>query len=123
MVDQEAFLALFERLKAILQEYETGMRVEVDNSEKYSLIGPYLPAYKKEVWFGKVEIGKRYVSFHLMTVYMFPDLLDSLSDELRKRMQGKSCFNFSSFNEPLFEELAGLTRRSVDRMHSSGILG
>jgi hypothetical protein len=27
-------------------------------------------------------------------VYLEPSLLDEISDALRKRMQGKSCFNF-----------------------------
>ena len=37
-------------------------------------------------------------------------LLDSISDNLRKRMQGKSCFNFSKQDPDLFDELAALTR-------------
>ena len=45
-----------------------------------------------------------------MSVYASPDLLKSMSPELKKRMQGKSCFNFKEVDEPLFKELARLTR-------------
>ena len=36
---------------------------------------------------------------------------------LMKRMQGKSCFNFTSVDEAAFAELAQLTRRGFDRFH------
>ena len=46
----------------------------------------------------------------LMSVYASPDLLRDISPELRKRMPGKSCFNFKEIGEKLFKELAQLTR-------------
>jgi hypothetical protein len=45
-----------------------------------------------------------------MSVYAYPDLLKTMSPELKKRMQGKSCFNFKEVDEKLFKELAQLTR-------------
>ena len=38
-----------------------------------------------------------------MPVYMFPDLLDGISPELRRRMQGKSCFNFKKAESALLK--------------------
>ena len=45
-----------------------------------------------------------------MSVYACPELLQNLSPELKKRMQGKSCFNFKEVDEQLFKELATLTK-------------
>ena len=59
--------------------------------------------------------GKRYVSFYLMSVYACPDLLEGMSPELKKRMQGKSCFNFKDVDEKLFKELAKLTKAGAAR--------
>ncbi len=59
-----------------------------------------------------VEVGKAYVSFHHMGVYARPDLLKGVSKELKARMQGKSCFNFTSVNPALFAELEDLTGRA-----------
>jgi hypothetical protein len=123
MATNEQFPEIFERLKAILQPYEARLSVEADTAEKYSLMGPYVEKYKKVLWFSMVEMRKSYVSFHLMPVYMFPDLLDDISADLRKRMQGKSCFNFTRIDEMLFEELKGLTERSVERVRSLGMSG
>ena len=123
MAKQDEFPVVFERLKSIMKTVEPVLRIHEDQEGLYSLLGPYMAQYKKALWFGKVELGKRYVSYHLMAVYMFPDLLDGISDDLRKRMQGKSCFNFSTVNEPLFAELSKLTQRSIERVQASGILG
>jgi hypothetical protein len=65
-------------------------------------------------WFGAVRLGKAYVSYYLMPVYGDPRMLDDMSPELRKRMQGKSCFNFTRVDEPLFAELAEVTRRGYE---------
>jgi hypothetical protein len=56
-----------------------------------------------------------------MPVYVFPDLLDGISPQLKKRMQGKSCFNFASVNQELFDELADLTRKGVERVQREQI--
>jgi hypothetical protein len=115
MANVDQFPALFERLKSILQARAGHLR-ELDNlPEKYSLQGPYLEQFKKDVWFGMVEVRKNYVSYHLMPVYMYPDLLEGISDGLKKRMQGKSCFNFTKIDEPLFQELDELTGRCIAR--------
>ena len=50
-----------------------------------------------------------------MPVYMYPEMLETISPDLKKRMQGKSCFNFKSMDETLFDELAALTKRGFER--------
>ncbi len=44
-----------------------------------------------------------------MCVYLQSDLLEAMSPDLRKRMQGKSCFNFTKVDEGLFDELSDMT--------------
>ena len=70
-----------------------------------------------------MEIKKRYVSYHLMPVYMAPQGVLAISDQLRQRMQGKACFNFTRINEGLFAELSDLTRRSMTVVGSSPFTG
>jgi hypothetical protein len=53
--------------------------------------------------FGGVEIKKAYVSVHLMPVYLHPRLLKDVSTDLKKRMQGKSCFNCKNSDERIFD--------------------
>lgn len=72
--------------------------------------------------FGGVEIKKNYVAAHLMPVYVHPDMLENLSPELKKRMQGKSCFNFKKPDEQLFNELDELIKAGVLRFGEDGKL-
>jgi hypothetical protein len=46
---------------------------------------------------------------------MYPDLLQDISPGLKKRMQGKSCFNFKKVEPDLFTELATLTRKGAKK--------
>lgn len=96
------------------------IQVRSDKPDQVEFIGPPTAfSHNKEMWIGAVRIGKRYVSYHLMTVYMFPDLLQGISPELKKRMQGKSCFNFTRVDEGLFRELDELTKRGFERYKQS----
>ncbi len=63
-----------------------------------------------------MKVGKRYVNVHLMPVYIHPDLVVGMSSELRKRMQGKSCFNFTKSDEALMVTLEGLTAAGFARL-------
>ena len=112
---QPEFPVVFDQLKKILQPYALKMSVTTDTPEAYSLDGPYSEKWKKAVFFGSAQIKKNYVSFYLMPVYMFPDLLKDISPELRKHMQGKSCFNFKKVEPALFKELAGLAQKGAER--------
>ena len=122
MPASDQFPALFVRLKTILEPYQARLMVAADGPDDYQLNTPYAAQYKRELFFGAVKMGKAYVSFHLMPVYMFPDLLDSVSPQLRQRMQGKSCFNFKTVDETLLAELAELTAQSVVRLENEHLL-
>jgi len=104
------FDLIFNRLKAILAPYAKNMDVAQDTANYYLLNTRHIMKNKQPLCFGGVRRGKAYVSFYLMSVYASTDLLKQMSPELKKRMQGKSCFNFKSVDEKLFAELAKLTK-------------
>jgi hypothetical protein len=107
---------VFAALRKILAAHAKGLKPTADGPKSYSLNTPYSPKWKKELFFGGVRVAKNYVSFHLFPVYMYPDLLDGISEGLRARMQGKSCFNFRAPDPELFRELAALTKAGLARM-------
>lgn len=63
-------------------------------------------------------VGERGVGYHLFGVYVWPDLLHGSSPELRKRMQGKSGFNFTALGDGLLDELDRLTAACVEAFAS-----
>jgi hypothetical protein len=115
MPAQKDFPLVFEHLKKILKPHAKGLTVTADTADSYSLEGPYSETWKQDLFFGSAQIKKNYVSFYLMPVYMYPDLLKDVSPELKKHMQGKSCFNFKKVEPELFQELADLSRKSAEK--------
>jgi hypothetical protein len=116
MPEPEEFAEVFLRLRAILEPYAASLMVRRDTPGHYYLDGPYSEKWGKQLFFASAQIRKNYVSFYLMPVYMYPDLLEDISPELRKRMQGKSCFNFRKPEPALFRELEVLIRQGVERV-------
>lgn len=115
MPPQNDFPIVFEQLKNILEPYAKNLTVKTDAPDTYYLDGPYSEKWQKELFFGSAQVKKNYVSFYLMPVYMYPELLNDISPELKKRMQGKSCFNFKKVEPELFTELAELTRKGAEK--------
>jgi hypothetical protein len=106
------FAAVFAALKPVFARYSGRLAVKADTPVEYTLVtksaSPFPQHKGQPMYFGSVRLGKAYVSFHLMPIYMSPALMKSISPALKKRMQGKTCFNFKTEPEP--ELIAGLTR-------------
>jgi hypothetical protein len=111
MANQAEFPAIFDRLRDLLKPYEAQMDATANTADSYSLDTRNPGPNKKPMFFGSTAIKKNYVSYYLMPVYVHPELLEGVSERLRKRMQGKSCFNFRSVDEEALAELRELTAR------------
>jgi hypothetical protein len=105
-----------------LKPYADQLTVVTDTEKDYYLDTRHCMPNGKALFFGAVRTGKSYVSFHLMPVYAQPDLLKEISPALKKHMQGKSCFNFKSVNEDLFQELENLTKAGFARFKAGKYL-
>ena len=115
------FAAIFAQLKSILAKHAAWLTVSADAADHYCVDVDYSPKFKKGFPVAWVKIGKAYVSYHFMPVYMFPQLAAGMSKELRARMQGKSCFNFKRADEGLFQELAAVTDRGFAMCRKAGL--
>jgi len=102
------------RLREILEPYRGRLVATKDGPDGLTL---EIPGLEGKPWgyVAGTRLGKRYVSLYLMPVYAFPDLVEALSPDLRRRKQGKSCFNFATVDEPLFAELAGVMAAGFER--------
>ncbi len=107
------FAAVDHRLRQILEPLRSRLAVTRDGPDGLTL---EIPGLEGKPWgyVAGVRPGKSYVSFYLMSVYASPELMASMSPELRRRMQGKACFNFTKVDEPLFAELARITEAGLD---------
>jgi hypothetical protein len=114
------FQTTFCSLRAILEPLAPRLVTVHDTPENFYLDTAHFMENGKPLFFGSVRIGRRYVSFHLMPVYLWPELLDDVPAVLKRRMQGKSCFNFTSVDPALEQELTELVRRGFDRYREEG---
>ncbi len=106
------FDAVHARLREILLTHRGELVVTKDGPAGVAI---EIPGLEGKPWgyVAGTRVGKSYVSYYLMPVYAIPAIADSLSAELRKRRQGKACFNFRTVDEPLLAELEALTATTV----------
>ena len=116
------FQRTFAECREILRELEPKLILNTDEPGNYSLDAGYSARHKKVIWFGGVRIGKGYVSYHLMPVYGCPDLVRDMPDALRRRMQGKSCFNFKTITPEQARMLRELTHDAYERFKRAGYI-
>ena len=125
------FETVFNRLKTILQKHAENFTVNPETNGSYGLQSKPGPA-TLQAWGGKmkkpvmpvawIEIGKAYVSYHLIGLYTNTALQNRMSKELKSRMQGKTCFNFKKTDETLFKELEQLTALSIADFKKAGYI-
>ena len=119
----DGFRAVADALTALLAPY--GDRLDVVRESSW---GHYLQTKKpadngRRLMFAAVRVGKAYVSYHLMPIYMNEPLKATISPALRKRMQGKACFNFKEMPDAaLLEELRTLTDAGFRSFEAAGYI-
>ncbi len=113
------FELAFQGLRKILKPYDQKLRVLKDNPNHYLSESKSLRYRGKPVMFVSIT-SKSYVAFHLLPVYMFTELLKGMSHALKKRMQGKACWNFKKAEEELFAELGEVVGASFRRFAELG---
>jgi hypothetical protein len=108
------FAPIFAALKGVFARHEDRLAIKATEPTEYTLLtktpSPFPQHKGHPMYFGSVILGKAYVSFHLMPLYMCPKLQALISPALKKRMQGKTCFNFKTGPDPdLLADLESLT--------------
>lgn len=115
MAKADEFAATFAMRRGILTPYAKKLLVQADEPGDYQLCSRTMKDRAgRPLFVAAVQIRKNYVSFHLMPVYGNPRLLKGMSLALKKRMQGKSCFTFTTIEPQQVEELSTLTRTGIE---------
>lgn len=113
---------LFASLRDLLLPYSASLQIVHDEEHHFYANCQQLDAKGKAQFFGAVKVSGRKHAFHFMPIYNFPELLADISPELKKRMQGKSCFNFEKAEPALLDELKRLVERGAARYIAAGNL-
>jgi hypothetical protein len=104
----------FAALRQVLAAHSKRLTVIVDKPGDYQVGSPTMKdRIGRPLYVAGVKTGKNYVSYHLMPVYAVPEIAQMLSPTLKKRMQGKSCFNFTTIDPDEAKELSAVTRAGI----------
>ena len=114
-IEGDEFGQTFAALRKSLLVYSHQLLVAVDKPGDFQLCSRTLKdRIGRPLFVAGVQIKKNYVSYHLMALYMNPTLQAEISPALRKRMSGKSCFNFTKITPKQIQEVASLTRTGLE---------
>jgi hypothetical protein len=108
----------FAALRGMLATQSKRLVVIVDKPGDYQVGSPTKKdRIGRPLYIAGVKTGKNYVSYHVMPVYLKPALLKSVPPSLKKRMQGKACFNFTTVDRDQLKELAAVTKAGILAIH------
>lgn len=116
------FATVFAALRKLMSGLAGELHTTADEPRKYSLVTKSKSWRGGPMYFGAVIAGRAYVSYHLLPLYVFPELKKSISPELKRRMQGKACFNFRQVDEALLAELSALTKTGLEAYRGKNLL-
>ena len=104
----------FAVLRQMLAAHSKRLIVTVDKPGDYQVASPTMKdRIGRPLYFAGVKTGKNYVSYHLMPLYLLPGLMKSVPPQLKKRMQGKACFNFTTVDPDEAKELSAVTKAGI----------
>lgn len=109
------FAALRQMLAGFVGEE---VAVQIDKPGNYHIEIPSILHRRKPIYFAGVRTGKNYVSFHLLAAYYGMEELKGMSPALKKRKQGKACFNFTTVDQDCFAELSRLAAAGLKTFKS-----
>jgi len=118
----EGHNAVFTVLRQLLKPYENELAIRTDKPGNCYLETKSSSFNGRHMFFAGAKIKKNYVSYYLPALYMFPDLANRISASLKKTMQGQACFNLTTANPDLFEELGRLTQAGYQKLKSEMLL-
>jgi hypothetical protein len=116
------YLGVYSALRELLKPYEDDLAVKTDKPGQCYLETRSAGHSGRRLFFAAAKIKKKYVSYYLPLLYMFPELSSTISPGLRKTMQGQSCFNFTELDPEILLELKRMTRASFLALKSKALL-
>ncbi len=116
-----------EQLKAALAAHQPVLKPVIATPERYEVTGTIeaLQGKKKVdgIYFASVVPKPKDVRFYFFPLYTHRDqLIDGLSEDLKKALKGKTCFHIKSLNDERIAEINQLVTSGVKLYQRDGLL-
>src|SRR5262249_15381927 len=104
---------VFTALKTLLVKHARHLVIVHDAPDHYYLDTRKMARSGKPMFFGAVQMRHEFVLYNLMPLAVDPALATAISPALKKHMQGKNSFSFTTLDPVALEELDRLTRAGM----------
>lgn len=106
----------FGKIRETFKKFVPPLSVMLDNNERFDLYSQkdveLFGRKYKEIYFGSVILKPKYTGFYFMPIYIFPELLNDIPEELKKLQTGKSCFHIKKYDQDVM--------KAVDKLIKAG---
>lgn len=111
----------------LLKDHLGQLKITADNEAKFEVTGTIEAMQgKKKVdgfYFATVLSKPKDVRFYFFPAYTHrDDLIDTLSDEMKKCLKGKSCFHLKSLSTELETEFKDLIAKAIVLYQKDGLV-
>ena len=116
-----------ETLINLLKDQQPILKITAENDTKFEVTGTIEAMQgKKKVdgyYFATVMPKPKDCRFYFFPTFTHRDqLYDTMSDELKKCLKGKSCFHIKKLSEEMEQELKDLVAKAVELYQKDGLL-
>ena len=110
-----------------LKSHQPTIKSKEDTAEKYEVYGTIEAMQGKKkvdgIYFATVQPKAKDVRFYFFPLYTHrEEIIDSLSDELKKALKGKTCFHIKSMSEAMSKEIEALVNTAIGLYQNDGLL-
>lgn len=111
----------------VLQGQKKVLKAVIDTEERYEVTGTIEAMQGKKkvdgIYFASVVPKPKDIRFYFFPLYTHRDeLLDSLSEELKKSLKGKTCFHLKAISDDMEKEIKTMVARGVKLFQKDGLL-
>jgi len=117
----------YAELRELLSRHAEGWAVDDAGDASYGLKGKNPTEFrgreqKDGMFFASTARRKNSIVFYFFPIYTHPNRFDTISDELRKALKGKSCFHFTKPDADRFAELDAMLARGRALYDAEGVV-
>ena len=114
-------------LQTILKKHKSVLKATTDTDEKYEVSGTIEAMQGKKkvdgIYFATVNPKPKDVRFYFFPLYTHREqIVDSLSEELKKALKGKTCFHIKSISDDMKKEVDDLVSTGIKLCQKDGLL-
>ena len=106
---------IYDELIKIMSSVKKGFMVKEEKGKSYHLYGTKKVTIDgrdyDSMYFSSVLIMKNFVSFYYMPIYANTEMKNTIPENLKKLLKGKTCFHITKYDADIFKSIQELLKK------------